>query len=52
MILFNVWREVFEWVIIFGNELYDELFDYEGINVNVDEVVEIVGEECGVVYLG
>lgn len=50
--MFNGWREVFEWVIIFGNELYDELFDYEGINVNVDEVVEIVREECGVVYLG
>lgn len=50
--MFNGWREVFEWVIIFGNELYDELFDYEGINVNVDEVVEIAREECGVVYLG
>ena len=50
--LSNVWREVFEWAITSGNELHDELFDHEGINVNVDEAVEIAGEECGVAYLG
>ena len=50
--LSNVWREVFEWAITSGNELHDELFDHEGINANVDEAVEIAGEECGVAYLG
>ena len=50
--LSSVWREVFEWAITSGNELHDELFDHEGINVNVDEAVEIAGEECGVACLG
>ena len=50
--LSNVWREVFEWAITSGNELHDELFDHEGINVNVDEAVEVAGEECGVARLG
>jgi len=50
--LSNVWREVFEWAITSGNELHDELFDHEGINVNVDEAVEVAGEECGVAHLG
>ena len=52
LVLLNVWKEVLEWAILSGNELHDELFDHEGVNVNADEAVEIAGEECGVARLG
>lgn len=35
-----------------GNDLHDELFDHEGINLTVDETVEMAGEDCGVLCLG
>ena len=38
--------------MIRGNDLHDGLFDHEGINLNVDEAVEMAGEDCGVVCLG
>jgi len=50
--LSNVWREVLKWAITSGNDLHNELFDHEGVNVNADEPVEIAGEECGVACLG
>ena len=37
-----------------GIDLHDELFDHEGVsvNVNVDEAVDMAGEDCGVACLG
>lgn len=35
-----------------GNQIHDDLFDHEGINVTVDDAVSMAGEECGVQRLG
>lgn len=35
-------------VIRFGNDLYDEFFDGNGINIVVDDVIVIVGDNCRV----
>lgn len=48
----NIWKEALEWAIASGNDLHDELFDHEGVDVNVDEAVEMAGEDCGVSCLG
>ena len=52
LLLPGIWKEAIEWAIISGNDLHDELFDNEGVNVNIDEAVEVAGEVCGVVRLG
>lgn len=33
--------------MVTGNIFHDDVFDHEGINVAVDEAVEIAGEQCG-----
>lgn len=38
--------------MIKGNKIYYDLFDYDVINVIVDDVVFMVGEECGVERFG
>ena len=48
----NIWKEALELAIVSGNDLHDELFDHEGVDVNVDEPVEMAGEDCGVACLG
>jgi len=46
------WKDVLRQAIIRGNDLHDELFDHEGIDLHVDDAVEIAGEDCGVLCLG
>jgi len=48
----DYWKDVLGQAIMRGNDLHDELFDHEGIDLNVDDVVEIAGEDCGVLCLG
>ena len=38
--------------MIRGNDLYDDMFDHGGVNVNVDDAVQMAGEDCGVLCLG
>lgn len=38
--------------MIKGNQIHDDLFDHEGVNVTIDEAVSLAGEECGVRALG
>ena len=38
--------------MIKGNQIHDDLFDHEGINVTVEDAVSMAGEECGVRALG
>ena len=38
------WKESLREAMTRGNDLHDELFDYEEINQNVDEAVEMGGE--------
>lgn len=38
--------------IMQGNDLHDELFDQEAVNLDAEEAVEMAGEDCGVVSLG
>lgn len=33
-------------VILSGNDIYDDIFEGDVVNVVVDDVIEIVGEEC------
>lgn len=35
-----------------GNGQLYEMFDHEGVNLNVDEAVKMAGEDCGVLCLG
>ena len=46
------WKDTLMEAMTRGNDLHDELFDYEGINLTVDEAVEMAGEDCGVLCLG
>ena len=46
------WKDVLREAIMRGNDLHDEMFDHEGVNLNVDEAVEMAGEDCGVLCLG
>ena len=38
--------------MIRGNQIHDDLFDHDRINVTVDDAVAMAGEECGVQRLG
>lgn len=31
-----------------GNDLHDECFDQEAVNLDAEEAVEMAGEDCGV----
>ena len=46
------WKDTLREAMTRGNDLHDELFDHEGINLTVDEAVEMAGEDCGVLCLG
>ena len=46
------WRDSLEQSIIQGNDLHDELFDHEGVDLDVEGAVEMAGDDCGVVSLG
>ena len=46
------WREFLEQSIMQGNDLHDELFDQEAVNLDAEEAVEMAGEDCNVVSLG
>ena len=35
-----------------GNEIHDELFEGEGVDVAVEDAVEMAGTECFVQYIG
>lgn len=41
------WKDAPE-AISCRNDLHDELFDQKGINLNVDDAVEMAGEDCSV----
>ena len=45
------WKQALREAMIHGNDLHDELFDHKGINLNVDEAVEMAGEDYGVLSL-
>lgn len=46
------WRDSLEQSIIQGNDLHDELFDHEGVDLDAEDAVEMAGDDCGVVSLG
>lgn len=46
------WKCVLYIVMIKGNEIYDELFEGEGVDVVVVDVVDMVGIECFVELIG
>ena len=46
------WKDTLMEAMTRGNDLHNELFDYKGINLTVDEAVEMAREECGVLCLG
>lgn len=46
------WKTSLREAMITGNQIHDDLFDHEGINVTVDDAVAMAGEECGVQRLG
>lgn len=42
------WQTALEHVIRAGNAIHDQLFDFEGVNVSVEEGIELPGEVCQV----
>ena len=46
------WKRSLREAMIRGNQIHDDLFDHEGINVTVDDAVSMAGEECVVQRLG
>lgn len=50
VVLRDMWKEVFEWAMTSRNDLHDELCDHKGVNVDVDEAVNMA-EDCGVACL-
>ena len=47
-----LWKDALREAMTRGNDLHDEMFDHEGINLNVDEAVEMAGDDCGILCLG
>ena len=47
-----LWKDALREAMTRGNDLHDEIFDHEGVNLNVDEAVEMAGDDCGVLSLG
>lgn len=47
-----LWKDALGEAMTRGNDLHDEMFDHEGINLNADEAVEMAGDDCGVLCLG
>ena len=52
LILPMQWKDSLEQAIMQGNDLHDELFDQEAVNLDAEEAVEIAGEDCSAVSLG
>ena len=52
LMLPSQWRDFLEQSIIQGNDLHDELFDHEGVDLNAEDAVEMARDDCGVVSLG
>ncbi|KAJ7358945.1 hypothetical protein OS493_020788 [Desmophyllum pertusum] len=46
------WKDALEEAMIRGNDLHDEIFDHEGINVDIDQAVEMAGDDCGIRCIG
>ena len=46
------WKDSLEQAIMQGNDLHDEIFDQEAVNLDAEEAVEMAGEDCSVVSLG
>ena len=44
----NNWKVALIDAIISGNDIHDDIFEGDAINVSVDEAVQIAGEECHV----
>ena len=42
------WQTALENAIRAGNDIHDQLFDFEGVNVSVEEGIELAGEVCQV----
>ena len=42
------WQTALEHAIRAGNDIHDQLFDFEGVNVSVEEGIELAGEVCQV----
>ena len=42
------WQVSLREAILKGNEIHDDLYDNDAIDVAVDEAVELAGDECGV----
>ena len=42
------WQTALEHAIRAGNDIHDQLFDFEGVNVSVEEGIELPGEVCQV----
>lgn len=42
----NNWKVALIDAIISGNDIHDDIFEGDAINVSVDEAVQIAGEEC------
>jgi len=43
-----MWLLTMREAILKGNEIHDDLFDNDAIDVAVDEAVELAGDECSV----
>ena len=46
------WQDALKEAILRGNDLHDELFDQEGIDLNAEDAVKMAGDDCGVLCLG
>ena len=46
------WKDALRQAIIKGNELYDDLFDHAGVDLNVDDAAEMAGEDCSILCIG
>ena len=42
------WQTALEHAIRAGNDIHDQLFDFEGVNVSVEEKIELAGGLCQV----
>lgn len=50
--LYELWRKLFIEVMVKGNKIYDDLFDVEVVDFEVEEVVLLVDLECGIYRVG
>ena len=46
------WKSALYKAVKKGNEIHDELFEGEGVDVAVEDAVEMAGTECFVQYIG